>query len=89
MLESTIQILKWVHSYYLLLLRGVRTSIRDGGGLTALERAMELGAITDEELFILLYGNDWCTQPYSSELAIGMSLFTPFSSYGVTLNHLL
>ncbi|XP_010908076.2 ADP-ribosylation factor GTPase-activating protein AGD4 [Elaeis guineensis] len=41
-----------------LLRRGVRTSIKDGGGLTALERAMELGAITDEELFILLYGNN-------------------------------
>ncbi|TVU29120.1 hypothetical protein EJB05_20670, partial [Eragrostis curvula] len=33
--------------------RGARTTIKDGGGLTALERRMELGAITDEELFIL------------------------------------
>ncbi|TVU29142.1 hypothetical protein EJB05_20694, partial [Eragrostis curvula] len=33
--------------------RGARTTIKDGGGLTALERRMELGAITHEELFIL------------------------------------
>ncbi|XP_044488907.1 ADP-ribosylation factor GTPase-activating protein AGD4-like isoform X2 [Mangifera indica] len=38
----------------LLLRRGARPSIKDGGGLSALERAMEMGAITDEELFILL-----------------------------------
>ncbi|XP_041011024.1 ADP-ribosylation factor GTPase-activating protein AGD2-like isoform X5 [Juglans microcarpa x Juglans regia] len=38
----------------LLLRRGARSSIKDGGGLSVLERAMELGAITDEELFILL-----------------------------------
>ncbi|PIA64147.1 hypothetical protein AQUCO_00201439v1 [Aquilegia coerulea] len=37
-----------------LLRRGARASIKDGGGLTVLERAMEMGAITDEELFILL-----------------------------------
>ncbi|XP_062172675.1 ADP-ribosylation factor GTPase-activating protein AGD4-like isoform X2 [Alnus glutinosa] len=37
-----------------LLRRGARPSIKDGGGLSALERAMEMGAITDEELFILL-----------------------------------
>ncbi|XP_051121411.1 ADP-ribosylation factor GTPase-activating protein AGD2-like isoform X2 [Andrographis paniculata] len=37
-----------------LLRRGAWASIRDAGGLTALERAMEMGAITDEELFILL-----------------------------------
>ncbi|KAF2950714.1 hypothetical protein DAI22_01g207716 [Oryza sativa Japonica Group] len=36
-----------------LLKRGARTTIKDGGGLTALERRMELGAITDEDLFIL------------------------------------
>ena len=36
------------------LTRGARASIKDGGGCTALERAMEMGAITDEELFILL-----------------------------------
>ncbi|XP_020094054.1 ADP-ribosylation factor GTPase-activating protein AGD4-like isoform X2 [Ananas comosus] len=36
-----------------LLRRGARTTLKDGGGLTALERRMELGAITDEELFIL------------------------------------
>ncbi|KAJ6839393.1 putative ADP-ribosylation factor GTPase-activating protein AGD2 [Iris pallida] len=41
-----------------LIRRGARTSIRDGGGLTALERTMELGAITDEELFILLAGHE-------------------------------
>ncbi|XP_058097997.1 ADP-ribosylation factor GTPase-activating protein AGD4-like isoform X2 [Magnolia sinica] len=41
-----------------LLRRGARPSIRDGGGLTALERTMEMGAITDEELFILLAGNE-------------------------------
>ncbi|KAG0492547.1 hypothetical protein HPP92_005945 [Vanilla planifolia] len=39
-----------------LIRRGANTSITDGGGLTALERAMELGAISDEELFILLTG---------------------------------
>uniref|UniRef100_A0A2P2MHC3 ADP-ribosylation factor GTPase-activating protein AGD4-like isoform X3 n=1 Tax=Rhizophora mucronata TaxID=61149 RepID=A0A2P2MHC3_RHIMU len=37
-----------------LLRRGASPSIRDGGGLSALERTMEIGAITDEELFILL-----------------------------------
>ncbi|KAG8365716.1 hypothetical protein BUALT_Bualt17G0000900 [Buddleja alternifolia] len=37
-----------------LLRRGARASLKDGGGLTALERAMEMGAITDEALFILL-----------------------------------
>ncbi|XP_059442994.1 ADP-ribosylation factor GTPase-activating protein AGD4-like isoform X2 [Corylus avellana] len=37
-----------------LLRRGARPSIKDGGGLSALERAMEMGAITDDELFILL-----------------------------------
>ncbi|OMO72383.1 hypothetical protein COLO4_27644 [Corchorus olitorius] len=37
-----------------LLRRGARPSIKDGGGLSALERAMEKGAITDEGLFILL-----------------------------------
>ncbi|KAG6429396.1 hypothetical protein SASPL_107447 [Salvia splendens] len=37
-----------------LLRRGARASIKDGGGCTSLERAMEMGAITDEELFILL-----------------------------------
>ncbi|XAR53204.1 hypothetical protein NMG60_11021657 [Bertholletia excelsa] len=37
-----------------LLKRGARSSIKDGGGLGALERAMEMGAITDEELFVLL-----------------------------------
>ncbi|XP_014493939.1 ADP-ribosylation factor GTPase-activating protein AGD2 isoform X3 [Vigna radiata var. radiata] len=37
-----------------LLRRGARPSIKDAGGLTILERAMEMGAITDEELFIML-----------------------------------
>ncbi|GAB2242849.1 hypothetical protein Droror1_Dr00019624 [Drosera rotundifolia] len=37
-----------------LLRRGAVPLIKDWGGLTALERAMELGAVTDEELFILL-----------------------------------
>ncbi|KAK3222478.1 hypothetical protein Dsin_009503 [Dipteronia sinensis] len=37
-----------------LLRRGARPSIKDDGGLSALERAMEMGAITDEELFIKL-----------------------------------
>ncbi|GJM85597.1 hypothetical protein PR202_ga02065 [Eleusine coracana subsp. coracana] len=40
------------------LKRGARTTIKDGGGLTALERRMELGAITDEELFILFVRYD-------------------------------
>lgn len=34
--------------------RGAKPSIKDAGGHTVLERAMELGAITDEQLFILL-----------------------------------
>lgn len=37
-----------------LLRRGALPSIKDGGGQTAMERTMELGAITDEELFVLL-----------------------------------
>ncbi|XP_057962902.1 ADP-ribosylation factor GTPase-activating protein AGD4-like isoform X2 [Malania oleifera] len=37
-----------------LLRRGARASIKDDGGLSVLERAMEMGAITDEELFVLL-----------------------------------
>lgn len=41
-----------------LLRRGARRLIKDWGGLTALERAMELGSITDEELFILLAENE-------------------------------
>lgn len=46
------------HLAKLLLRRGARASIRDAGGLSALERAMELGAITDEELFVLLSESD-------------------------------
>jgi len=45
-----------IHLLISLSFRGSRTSVTDGGGLTALERAMELGSITDEELFILLAG---------------------------------
>lgn len=37
-----------------LLRRGARPSIKDCGGQNALERAMEMGPITDEDLFILL-----------------------------------
>ncbi|XP_012572701.1 ADP-ribosylation factor GTPase-activating protein AGD4-like isoform X3 [Cicer arietinum] len=37
-----------------LLRRGAKPSVKDAGGHTALERAMEMGAITDEELFIKL-----------------------------------
>eukprot|EP00257_Ricinus_communis_P025595 XP_025013009.1 ADP-ribosylation factor GTPase-activating protein AGD4 isoform X2 [Ricinus communis] len=37
-----------------LLRRGASPSVRDGGGLSVLERAMEMGAITDEELFVML-----------------------------------
>ncbi|CAN8245019.1 unnamed protein product [Cochlearia groenlandica] len=37
-----------------LLRRGARPSIKDGGGLSVLERAMDMGAIADEELFLLL-----------------------------------
>ncbi|KAL2329101.1 hypothetical protein Fmac_022528 [Flemingia macrophylla] len=37
-----------------LLRRGARPSVKDAAGLTVLERAMELGAITDDELFIML-----------------------------------
>ncbi|XP_075497023.1 ADP-ribosylation factor GTPase-activating protein AGD2-like isoform X1 [Primulina tabacum] len=42
----------------LLLRRGACVSIKDAGGFTALERTMEKGAITDEELFILLAENE-------------------------------
>ncbi|CAA7036471.1 unnamed protein product [Microthlaspi erraticum] len=38
----------------LVILIGARPSIEDGGGLSVLERAMEMGAIADEELFLLL-----------------------------------
>ena len=41
-----------------MFFRGARASIRDAGGLSALERAMEMGAITDEELFVLLSESD-------------------------------
>ncbi|MBA0798503.1 hypothetical protein Gohar_009090 [Gossypium harknessii] len=41
-----------------LLKRGARSSIRDGGGFSALDRAMEKGAITDEGLLILLSESD-------------------------------
>ncbi|XP_021719866.1 ADP-ribosylation factor GTPase-activating protein AGD4-like [Chenopodium quinoa] len=41
-----------------LLRRGARRLIKDWGGLTALERAMELGSITDDVLFILLSENE-------------------------------
>ncbi|XP_020678905.1 ADP-ribosylation factor GTPase-activating protein AGD2 isoform X1 [Dendrobium catenatum] len=41
-----------------LIRRGANTLIKDSGGLTCLERAMEFGAITDEELFILLTGRE-------------------------------
>ncbi|XP_057247702.1 ADP-ribosylation factor GTPase-activating protein AGD4 isoform X2 [Beta vulgaris subsp. vulgaris] len=41
-----------------LLRRGARRLIKDWGGLTALERAMEMGSITDDELFILLSENE-------------------------------
>lgn len=34
--------------------RGAKPSVKDAGGLTVLERAMEMGAITDEQLFIML-----------------------------------
>lgn len=44
----------WQHVNYS---RGARPSIKDGGGLTAMERTMVLGAITDEELFVLLAGS--------------------------------
>nr|XP_043606551.1 ADP-ribosylation factor GTPase-activating protein AGD2-like isoform X2 [Erigeron canadensis] len=37
-----------------MLRRGAIASIKDGGGRVALERAMEMGAITDDELLILL-----------------------------------
>ncbi|CAH9057183.1 unnamed protein product [Cuscuta epithymum] len=37
-----------------LLRRGARSSIRDAGGFSILERTMEMGAITDEELFVLM-----------------------------------
>ncbi|KAL3830725.1 hypothetical protein ACJIZ3_019527 [Penstemon smallii] len=40
------------------LRRGARASIKDAGGFTVLERAMEMGAITDEQLFILLAENE-------------------------------
>lgn len=36
------------------LVRGASPSIRDSAGMSVLDRAMEMGAITDEELFVLL-----------------------------------
>lgn len=42
------------HLAKFLLRRGARASIKDYGGLSSLDRAMEMGAIKDEELFILL-----------------------------------
>ncbi|KAK4373428.1 hypothetical protein RND71_008812 [Anisodus tanguticus] len=42
------------HLAKFLLRRGARASIKDYGGLSTLERAMEMGAIKDEELFVLL-----------------------------------
>ncbi|KAH0759721.1 hypothetical protein KY290_023214 [Solanum tuberosum] len=42
------------HLAKFLLRRGARASIKDYGGLSALDRAMEMGAIKDEELFLLL-----------------------------------
>ncbi|KAK9076277.1 hypothetical protein SSX86_004610 [Deinandra increscens subsp. villosa] len=39
-----------------IIRRGADVSIKDGGGQGALERAMEMGAITDDELLILLSG---------------------------------
>ncbi|KAK8529137.1 hypothetical protein V6N12_059927 [Hibiscus sabdariffa] len=41
-----------------LLKRGARSSIRDGGGFSALDRAMEKKAITDEGLLISLSESD-------------------------------
>ncbi|CAN0923881.1 ADP-ribosylation factor GTPase-activating protein AGD2 [Linum grandiflorum] len=37
-----------------LLRRGASPAVKDGRGLSVLERAMEIGAISDEELFVLL-----------------------------------
>ncbi|KAI3694097.1 hypothetical protein L1987_77057 [Smallanthus sonchifolius] len=37
-----------------MIRRGAAATIKDGGGRCALERAMEMGAITDDELLILL-----------------------------------
>ncbi|KAI3501954.1 hypothetical protein L1887_29983 [Cichorium endivia] len=37
-----------------MLRRGAAAPMKDGGGQSALERAMEMGAITDDELLILL-----------------------------------
>ncbi|KAK4720647.1 hypothetical protein R3W88_010880 [Solanum pinnatisectum] len=42
------------HLAKFLLRRGARASIKDYGGLSALDRAMDMGAIKDEELFLLL-----------------------------------
>ncbi|PHU17318.1 ADP-ribosylation factor GTPase-activating protein AGD4 [Capsicum chinense] len=42
------------HMAKFLLRRGARASVKDYGGLSALDRAMEMGAIKDEELFVLL-----------------------------------
>ncbi|GAA0145530.1 hypothetical protein LIER_05705 [Lithospermum erythrorhizon] len=41
----------------ILLRRGAVASIKDDEGLTALERAMEMGSITDDQLFVLLAGS--------------------------------
>jgi Arf-GAP/coiled-coil/ANK repeat/PH domain-containing protein len=39
---------------YLCIFRGANPMIVDGRGKTPLQRAMEMGAITDDELFLLL-----------------------------------
>lgn len=54
-----ISFLRQSDSLFFFFYRGARTTITDGGGLTALERRMDLGAITDDELFIL-FVNDSC-----------------------------
>ncbi|KAK6931850.1 Arf GTPase activating protein [Dillenia turbinata] len=57
-----------------LLKRGASPSIKDGSGLSSLERAMEMGAITDEELFIMLSD---CRQNLSL-FDIALSSSSPF-----------
>lgn len=57
--KKIISFLRQSDSFIIIFYRGARTTITDGGGLTALERRMDLGAITDDELFIL-FVNDSC-----------------------------
>lgn len=56
--------LKQSEYFFIFVYRGAKTTIKDGGGLTALERRMDLGAITDDELFLLFVNDSGNTYRY-------------------------